>query len=486
MQLDSYRFKNTPMAHQAAYLARFWRDKNAAVFAEMGTGKSYMAINNMAMLYDNGMINGALILAPKGVYRNWLSLELPKHMPEHVQYNVALWSATAKVEEKKALDTLYNLDDHLHILVMNTEALQYPGSKAQVFAERFILSHNAMVIVDESTMIKNPKANRTKVVTKIGFHAKYRRILTGSPVTRSPLDLYAQCGFLDHSLLGYSSYFAFQMRYAIMVKRKAAGGGREFNQVVGYRHLEELTEKLKKFSFRVTKEECLDLPEKVYAFREVELTEEQERVYKQMKKMALSVLSDGSITSTSTALTQLLRLHQIVCGHLKTDEGEVKALPSNRIAALMDCIEETTGKVIIWSNFTSDLEQIYDELSRKYGGGCAAKYYGETLGEERQKIVNDFQDPSSELRFFIGQARTGGYGLTLTEASTVIYFSNSFDLEKRLQSEDRAHRIGQTKSVTYVDLVARGTIDERIVEALRNKINIASQVMGEEIRKWLI
>lgn len=486
MHLENYRFKNRPMAHQGAYLARFWKEKNAAIFAEMGTGKSYMAINNMAMLYDNGMINGVLVLAPKGVYRNWLAIELPKHMPEHIGCNMALWGASKSKEAQERLDSVFAVDDKLHILIMNTEALQYPDSKAHVFAMRFVLAHNAMVVVDESTMIKNPKANRTKVVTKVGFHAKYRRILTGSPVTRSPLDLYSQCAFLGYELLGYSSYFAFQMRYAIMVKRKAAGGQREFNQVVGYRHIDELTEKLKKFSFRVTKDECLDLPEKVYAFREVELTEEQDRAYKQMKKFALSMMPDGSMVSTTTVLTQLLRLHQIVCGHIKTDDGEVRALPSNRIEALMDCVEETSGKVIIWSNFTQDLEDIYAELSKKYGGGCAAKYYGETSGEDRQRIVDKFQDPNSELRFFIGQARTGGYGLTLTEASTVIYFSNSFDLEKRLQSEDRAHRIGQTKSVTYVDIVARGTIDEHIVEALRNKINIATQVMGEEIRKWLI
>jgi SNF2 family DNA or RNA helicase len=485
MQLQNYRFKNEPMAHQAAYLSRFWLDPNVAVFAEMGTGKSYMAINNIAMLYDNGKINGALILAPKGVYRNWMALEIPKHMPEHIACNIALWGGKGK-ETTKKFEDLFAVDDHLHILIMNTEALQYPSSSAHVFATRFVLAHSAIIVVDESTMIKNPKANRTKVVTKVGSYAKYRRILTGSPVTRSPLDLYSQCGFLDYELLGYESYFAFQMRYAVMVKRKAAGGQREFHQIVGYRHLDELTEKLKQFSFRVTKDECLDLPEKVYAFREVELTEEQERAYKQMKKMALSVMDDGSMVSTATALTQLLRLHQIVCGHVKTDDGNVQTLPSNRIGALMDCIEETSGKVIIWSNFTQDLEDIYVELSKKYGGGCAAKYYGETSGEDRQKIVEQFQDPNSQLRFFIGQARTGGYGLTLTEAGTVIYFSNSFDLEKRLQSEDRAHRIGQTKSVTYVDLVARGTIDERIVEALRNKIDIATQVMGEDIRKWLI
>lgn len=484
--MQDYRFKHEPYAHQAAYLSRFWRKQEAAIFADMGTGKSYMLINNMCMLYDNGLINGALIIAPKGVYRNWAELELPKHIPDHVQWHVGLWTSSPRIADKILLDDLFNVDDKLHILVMNVEALQVSASQARSMAERFLLSHNALIAVDESTTIKNPKANRTKNITKLGKRAAYRRILTGSPVTKSPLDLYAQCEFLNEELLGFHSYFAFQMRYAILVKKKAMGGMREFNQVVGYRRLDELNEKLQDFSFRVTKEECIDLPPKVYVKREVPLTEQQEKAYKEMKKFAMSLFADGSISTTTTALTQILRLHQIACGHLKTDDGEVKTFPNNRLEALLDCIEEVNGKVIIWANYTHDIKAIYKELSEAYGGGCAATYFGETEGEDRQKIVTQFQDPNSELRFFIGQPRTGGYGLTLTEAKTVIYYSNSYDLEVRLQSEDRAHRIGQKSSVTYVDLIAPGTVDEKIVEALRSKIDIATQVLGEELKTWLI
>jgi len=478
-----YRFKNEPYAHQSAYLARFWEKENAALFADMGTGKSFMLINNMCMLYDNGRINGALIIAPKGVYRNWAELELPKHVPDHVMWRVALWNPQPTKAQQVALDGMFEPDDVLHVMVMNIEAFSTP--KGVKFAEKFLLSHNALMAVDESTTIKSSSAQRTKNIYKLGRFAKYRRILTGSPVTKSPLDLYTQCAFLSPDLLGFNSFFAFQSRYAVLVKRTM--GPRSFNQVVGYRRLDELSEKLQPFAFRVTKEECVDLPPKVYVKREVPLTDEQAELYNQMKKMALAMLEDGtSMTTTATALTQLLRLHQICCGHLKTDDGVVHEVKNNRLDALMECIEETSGKVIIWASYTHDILAIEKALSKTYGGGCAATYYGATESEERQKIVTRFQDPDSDLRFFIGQPKTGGYGLTLTEASTMIYYSNNYDLEVRLQSEDRAHRIGQTKSVTYIDLLAPKTVDEKIVTALRNKIDIATQVLGEDLKQWLI
>jgi len=477
-----YRFKNEPYAHQCAYLSRFWNKPEAALFADMGTGKSFMLINNMCMLYDNGFINGALIVAPKGVYRNWAELEIPKHAPDHVMHRIALWSPNPNKQQEAALSSMFQPDDILHILIMNVEAFSTP--KGVKFAEKFLLSHNALMAVDESTTIKSPSAQRTKSIYKLGRFAKYRRILTGSPVTKSPLDLYTQCAFLSPDLLGFTSFFAFQSRYAVLVKKTM--GPRSFNQVVGYRRLDELNEKLQPFAFRVTKEECVDLPPKIYVKREVLLTDEQAVHYNNMKKMALAMLETGQMTTTATALTQLLRLHQICCGHLKTDDGEVHEIKNNRLDALLDCIEETSGKVIIWASYTHDILAIERALSKAYGGGSAATYYGATEGEERQKIVTRFQDPDSDLRFFIGQPKTGGYGLTLTAASTMIYYSNSYDLEVRLQSEDRAHRIGQTKSVTYIDLITPKSVDEKIVTALRNKIDIATQVLGEDLKQWLI
>jgi SNF2 family DNA or RNA helicase len=479
--LETYPFKNKPFLHQQAYLERFWSEPVAALFAEMGTGKSFMVINNIAMLYDKGNINAALIVAPKGVYRNWYDSELPRHLPEHIVHRTAVWSSSPRKIEKQALDSLFMSTEDLKILIMNIEA--FSTAKGTAFAKRFLLVHNALMVIDESTTIKTPGSARSKNTEKVGRGARYRRIMTGSPVTKSPMDLYQQCAFLSDGCLNVSSYYVFQARYAVVVERQLAS--HSFKQIVGYRRLDELKEKIDRFAFRVTKEECLDLPAKLYTKREVDLTDEQTKAYNEMKTMALAQIG-GGLVSTVNALTQIMRMHQIVCGHVKMDDGTVVELPNNRIKELLNVVEETHGKIIIWANYRHDIEAIKLALAKEYGMNSVATYFGDTESEERQRIVNRFQDPEDELRFFVGNPSTGGYGLTLTAAHTMVYFSNSFDLEKRLQSEDRAHRIGQTKNVTYIDLIAPGTVDEKIVKALRSKIDIATQVLGEELKKWLI
>jgi SNF2 family DNA or RNA helicase len=422
-----------------------------------------------------------LIVAPKGVYRNWYRSEIPKHMPEHISYKMACWNPTPRKAEKMEMDVMFNAVDDMRILIMNIEA--FSTEKGQQFAKVFLRVTDAFMAIDESTTIKTPTAKRTKAIVKIGKDARYRRIATGSPVTKSPLDLYSQCDFLGEDCLNYSSYYAFQARYAVLVERKMAT--HTFKQVVGYRHLDELKDKLDRFAFRVTKDECLDLPDKIYLRRDVELTAEQKKAYDQMKLMALSVLDQG-LVSTNNALTQLMRLHQIVCGYVKLDDGQELDLPNNRLSELMDLLAESDGKVIIWANYRKNIQDIKLAIQKEYGMTSVATYYGDTAAEDRQDIVDKFSDPKSELRFFVGNPTTGGYGLTLVSSHTVVYFSNSFDLEKRLQSEDRAHRIGQTEKVTYIDLIATNTVDEHIVKALRNKINIASAVLGEDIKGWLI
>ena len=479
--LSTYPFKNKPFVHQQAYLERFWEYPVAALFADMGTGKSFMLINNVAMLYDKGKINGFLIVAPKGVYRNWFNTEIPKHLPDHVVYRMAIWNPSPRKAEQQAMDELFTVTEDLKILVMNVEA--FSTAKGTAFAKRFLFVHDAMMIIDESTTIKTPGSARSKNTEKVGRGARFRRIATGSPVTKSPMDLYQQCAFLSDGCLNISSYYAFQARYAVVVERQLAS--HSFKQIVGYRRLDELKEKLDRFSFRVKKEECLDLPDKLYVKREVDLTDEQVKAYNDMKAVAMALI-DGGMVSTVNALTQLMRLHQIVCGHVKLDDGTIKELPNKRIDELMAIVEETDGKMIIWANYRHDIEAIKLALQKEYGMNSVATYFGDTEAEERQRIVNRFQDMNDELRFFVGNPSTGGYGLTLTAAATMVYYSNSFDLEKRLQSEDRAHRIGQTKNVTYIDLIAPGTVDEKIVKALRNKIDIATQVLGEDIKQWLI
>jgi len=476
----NYKFKTKPYAHQLTALEKSWDKTEYGYFMEMGTGKSKVLVDNMAMLYDKGRINGAIIIAPKGVYRNWFSQEIPNHLPSHIQPKMVLWTATISKTKQQEYDSLFETGHDLHILLMNVEALS--TKKGLEFAAKFMRCHETMLAIDESTTIKNPTAKRTKSILLLGKQAKYRRILTGSPVTKSPLDLFTQCGFLNSFLLGFDSFYAFRNRYANMIDRNF--GGRRVQLIGSYKRLDELAEKLKVFSYRVLKEDCLDLPEKVYVRREVDLTDEQNKAYSTMKSAALALLK-GKMATAPHVLTQMMRLHQITCGHLKNDDGTVTDIKNNRLTELLNLLEEVEGKVIIWANYIHDIEHIVKAISKKFGEDSIVQYYGAVPSEQRQENIVKFQDPNSKAKFFIGNPQTGGYGITLTCANTVVYYSNGYDLEKRLQSEDRAHRIGQEKSVTYVDFIAPKTIDEKIVKALRSKMNIANQIMDEDWREWI-
>jgi SNF2 family DNA or RNA helicase len=339
-----------------------------------------------------------------------------------------------------------------------------------------------MIGIDESTAIKNPKAIRTKSILELASKAKYRRILTGSPVTKSPLDLFSQCYFLSPFLLGHESFWSFKTRYA--VSRKINVSGRQVEIVVGYRNLGELSEKVKPFSYRVLKDDCLDLPPKTYTKRIIELSDEQKKVYKTMKEKAIAFLN-GKMVSTATVITQLMRLHQITCGHFTSDDGDVQEIKNNRIDQLMEILEEVEGKAVIWAHYRYDIKKIVEAISKKYGENSVVTYYGDTSTDDRQKAITKIQDKDSSVRFIVGTPQTGGYGITLTGASTMIYYSNGYDLEKRQQSEARIDRIGQEKPMTYIDIIAEGTVDDKIVQSLRKKVNIATEVMGEKLKDWI-
>ena len=457
-----------------------WNKEVFAYFMEMGTGKSKVLIDNISMLYDKGKINGALIIAPKGVYKNWYDSEIPTHLVDHVQKKVVLWQALINKKQEEKLSVLFKPDTDLHILIMNVEA--FSTKKGLDFAAKFLSCHETLVAVDESTTIKNPGAKRTKNILRLSRLSKYRRILTGSPVTKSPLDLYTQFHFLDPYLLEHQSYYSFRTRYALM--KTANFGGRSVNIVIGYRNLDELSEKLKPFSYRVLKDDCLDLPKKTFMKRIIQMTPEQNKVYQQMKKMALAELN-GKVTTTMNVVTQLMRMQQITCGHFKADDGTTQEIKNNRITELVDVVDEIQGKVVIWAHWTNDIETIVKHLKEEYGDNSVVTYYGDTTTEERQEAIKKMQDPNSSVRFLVGTPQTGGYGITLTGASTMIYYSNGYDLEKRQQSEARIDRIGQKKPMTYIDIIAEGTVDEKIVTSLKKKVNIATKVMGEELKAWI-
>ena len=478
--MTEFVFKTEPYDHQREAFAASAERANFALLMDMGTGKTKVDIDSMGLCFEKGIIDFAIIVAPKGVIRNWVP-EIAAHLPERIEREIVLWRPSLSKAHRKELMDLYENTGKMKFLLMNIEA--FSTKKGVDVAEFFVKKFKVFMTVDESTTIKNRQAKRTKAVCSVGRGATMRRILTGSPVTKSPMDLYSQMEFLSPDILGFKSYYAFQGRYAVVQRRSM--GSHSFNQILGFQRLEELTETLDEHSFRVRKEDCLDLPEKVYMRREVELTAEQSEAYVQMKNLALARLDSGDLATTQNVLTQIMRLQQICLGSLTDDDGTVHPLKSNRQDALLDICDEIQGKAIIWATWTQDIRSIAEALRDRFGVEAVATLHGETPDSDRQQIVDTFQDRQSELRFIVGHPKTGGYGLTLTAANTVIYYSNSYDLELRLQSEDRAHRIGQENKVTYIDLISPKTIDEKIVDALRNKIKIADLVLGEDAREWL-
>ena len=494
-----YVYHTPPYDHQKDILAQSWNRQFWGLLGEMGTGKSKILIDNAAGLYEHNRIDAMLIVAPKGVYTNWYG-EIETHMPTRIPRRVVHFEA-GKYGPRKIEDyTELAKYEGMAILLVNIEALKlckpprrkgqkWEWNKAARLIGWFLNKRRVLCAVDESTCIANHRANQSKAMTHLGRGALYRRILTGSSFRSSPGDIYSQCAFLHPNALGFNSYYAFKKRYvvteSISVFSKKTNKKVKREVEVGTKNIEELSHKYREFTSRILKKDCLDLPPKIYMQREVELTPEQKKAYAEIKDFAYTELQ-GKEVSVSQVVTQLLRLHQVVCGHVGTDDREVVPLPHNRINVLADILVETEGKVIIWAHFTHALEDIIDYLQKTYGYDSVVEYRGQTSVAERERAKERFQDPDDPARFFVGNPATGGFGITLTQARTVVYYANSFKLEERLQSEDRPHRIGQHFPVTYIDIVAKGTIDWKILKTLRRKLDVASAIQQDGYVDWLI
>jgi len=469
-----YQYKTTPFDHQRVALNRGGLLTNFAYFMEMGTGKTKVVIDNAAYLYQQKEIKEVIVIAPNSVYRNWLA-EIMTHSP--VKPYTWVW----KVDKQKDLDRASKSDDLIYILV-NVEAMSHRSGWKWLQDRLRVRGAKTLLTLDESTTIKNPGALRTKHLCRLGRLAKYRRILTGSPVTKSPLDLFTQCGFLSKELLGFESYYTFRARYAVM--QQIQMGGRQILLPKYYTNLEELETTLKTFSFRVTKDECLDLPPKIYVQRQVVMKLEQQRTYDDLKQKARAIIADDTVTFANK-LTEILRLHQVCNGFIKTDHDKYYGFKHNpKITELIRILDEVTGKCIIWANYVYNIEEIKTKLKAVYGKDSVVSIYGKDSVDDRKRSVESFQS-DDRCRFLVGNPATGGYGLTLTAARHVIYFSNSYNLEVRKQSEDRAHRIGQKHKVTYIDIQVPDSIDTMIISALKRKIKLSAATLGEEVKKWL-
>lgn len=504
--MTDYCYHTEPFKHQHEGFMLSRDREYFALLMEQGTGKSKIIVDNSSWLYSRGHIDTVLIIAPNGVQRNWVINEYPAHCPDYVNHKAAWYSASPTKKEEQCLASVLKHNDGLKVVAINVESLA--TAKGLAFINSLLMNFSVMLVVDESTTIKNPKAIRTKNLLKLSVHAKYRRILTGTPVTQGPLDLFTQFTFLDSHILRCSSYFAFRGQYAIM-KPIRISGGREIQVVDRYHNLEKLQSLIAPHSYRVTKSECLDLPEKLYSKRYVELSHSQKSLYNSLKKEVVAEFN-GMTMSAPLALTKLLRLQQIVGGFFVPDvmidndifepgeyeldlpykvSGQSGPQPIDernlRVESLIELLEETQGKVIIWARFRSELSAISNRISESFGKESLVQYHGGVTNEERSAAVSSFQN-NDRVRFFVGHVQAGGKGLTLHAARTVVYFSNDFSLENRLQSEDRAHRIGQKNNVTYIDMVAIDTLDETVVTTLRNKKNVADLITGDTpISSWI-
>lgn len=479
------------MAHDPAFFA---------YLMDMGTGKSRTDVMDTTRAVVELGVDGWLILAPKGNYDDWTGQVETWMDPALVKTRkVVIWEGGKRQAELRALkDLLTDKKTKLRVLIVNIEAIS-AGERAVDMCRKFLQScKRAKITVDESTKIKGYKSIRTKNAIELREMSFMRRILTGMPVTKSPLDVFSQFEFLKEGCLGFKSYYAFRNTYCILKKKRVFVQGRsdpktgergrprsrDIQVVVSYRNLEDLQARVAKHSFRVLKEECLDLPPKVYSpIVKVALTDEQRKYYDEIRDDCETQLASGAFVSAPEVMTQILRLHQVVCGHVKDEEGQLHEIPTNRDDALLEAMEEVNGKGIVWATYRYNLERLEELIKKKFGERSVVRYDGSVHGG-RGDLVSRFR--TGDADWFLGNPSTGGFGLTLIEATTSLYYSNSFSLEHRRQSEDRPHRAGQTRSCNYVDFVAPGTVDQKVFKTLRANMDVAAAIAGDDWREWVL
>lgn len=460
-------FKTQPMNHQLQALTFCGNKEHVALFMEQGTGKSKVVIDRAAALARSGLMRNLLVIAPNGVHKDWIREQAAMHWPDDVAYSAVAFRSGAPKKEKQKLDDLF-ICPATRLMTINFEAVR--TKPVYDLLVKYIKSAPTMVVVDECSLIKTPGAKVTRCIQQLGKYAAFRMMLTGTEVTQGPLDLYAQFQFLQPGALGCPNFATFRARYAEWTQRTIVAGGnaRKFEQLVRYTNLDELKQRVAQFAFQIRKKDCLDLPDKQYVKRSVVMGAEQRSVYDKVKSRVLAEFQFGT-TTTANALVKLTRLAQITGGFLGTDEelGKTKALPNAKLASLKEVVDDIPddAQVVIWARFVDELEAIAALLDKQ----GVAKYWGGI--SNRDELALEFKN--GKRRFMIAQQRAGGKGHTWIAGTYVIYYSNNFSLEDRLQSEDRTHRIGQKEKVTYIDLIAEDSIDEKVHAALSSKKEMA-------------
>lgn len=488
-------FKTKPYEHQLKALREFGDKKFFALLAEMGTGKTWIAINNFAYLYRKKLVHNMLVVAPNGVQWNWVNRELPTHLPLSNDVIYAGYSGGMNKAEKRKFEEVVNplTPAGGRILCVNWETLS--NKKGFEICLKFInLSPDkSMIVLDESDYMKNPNAKCSQNVMNLKAFATYRRIMTGTPITNSPFDAFSQYNFLHTGILGFKSFIAFQHRYGAFLPNdnpivqsiiQRTKGKRPLIPLKDkdgkkvYKNLDELKAKIMPYSFRVLKRDCLDLPDKVYSVIEVGLTNKQKECYNMIGEEGLAILNNEEI-SIVNKVAILTKLCQITGNNFITPAGDTIRVDTESNPKL-DKLQEIVIKalsngwqLIVWARYRAEIFDIKERMDQL--GISSATYFGDTSKDERENAINGFQ--AGEISVFISNPQSGGTGLTLTNAAVVVYYSNSFSLHDRLQSEDRAHRIGQQHNkVFYIDLVARNTVDCAIIDNLKNKLSLSENI----------
>ena len=442
--------------HQKKDFERFKDEPFGALFWEAGCGKTVTAIDIMEYHMSRKEITAAIVITTTGLVGNWAKKEIPKHYPEPTPA-LYIWKYTKQMPFG-GLIFLVNVDGLI--------STAFPA-----FFNMFYKHHrNFMFVFDESTLVKNQKAARTKRALLIAKLARYKFILSGTPVVQSPIDLFSQCEMLGTAMLGHKSIWSFKAKYAITTTMKL--GMRSYEKITGYKNLYDLTTRVQKFGSIRKKSECLDLPPKVYRTIEVEFSPEQKKAYTELRARALTYIGEHAISALNT-LALINRLLQICCGQIKLGD-QYLSIPNNRLALTNDLVDECAGKTVIWTAFVNTAKDLAEELGDK----AIWIPSGLTL-DKSQAMLAEFQE--GDKKAMIANPASYGHGFTLVESSNVIYYSRSANYEHRAQSEDRTHRIGQVNSVLYTDLITPGTVEARYMKLLADKKLLADTVITSEI-----
>jgi SNF2 family DNA or RNA helicase len=525
-----YQSARTPWKHQTETLEALAGRKFFALFLGMRTGKTKIILDDFGRLELAGDVEDLVVIAPAGAYKTWVTA-IEEHASKDLKkrLDVFVWeSGRNGRRDKERRADFVDQTDKPRALIMNVEALSSVEEARKIVME-IVSQRKSMIVVDESTVIKNIDSNRGNfIVNKLGPKASYRRILSGLPCPRSPLDVFAQFQFLEKGCLGHENFITFKSRYAdeqkicvlptpvlrsrlkryvgnsIQVNGIGEVGVEDMNRsgvlaeldrrriyyqsiptIKGYRNEEELRDKIAPLSFRRTLDQCYDLPPKMYSMREVEMTKEQKRIYQDIKDKATSQLNEMDHVTALSVITRILRCHQVLCGHVRDEEGKFHEVPEKRTKALLELLEDYDGhKAVVWCSYDPDVRKVSLALRKEFGEDSVARFWG---GNSKEREADEIRFKTDDkCRFMVATPDSGGKGRAWDIADLVVYYSNTDNLEHRDQSEERTQANMKTRSVGYVDLMIPGTVDEKIVKSLRRKIDMAAVITGDDWRQWLV